>query len=196
VLPRFDLFAAALAILTLAACGQASRQEELKPQKAAIKPQGGETPAGFDERKERPAAAAQLPPGPLEKFQPPASGVITLGAGATIWIIPREAIDVAAMFPHQLLAGEITSDIAAKPTGIPIGAVVNLEILRVPADDASKTVFGLAAININGHLYKVPGAGSASLGVISLTGKPGPRFAAGTVLGWKLAQPIVLREVK
>ncbi len=152
-------------------------------------------PVGSNERKET-AAAPQPPPGALEKFQPPALGVLTLAGGATISIIPRQIIDVTTMFPHQLVAGEITRDIAAKPVGVPSGAVANLEILRFPPNDASKTIFGLAGININGHLYKVAGTGSARLGTISSGGKPRPRFATGTVLGWKLAQPLVLKEVK
>jgi hypothetical protein len=142
------------------------------------------------------ATAAKSRAGSLEKFQAPAPGVLTIAAGATISIIPRQAIDIATMFPHHLFAGEITRDIPAKPVGIPNGTIANLEILRLPPDDASKTVFGLAGININGHLYKVAGAGSTRLGVISLAGKPKPRFAAGTVVAWKLTQPLVLKEVK
>jgi hypothetical protein len=151
-----------------------------------------------------PPAPAPTRPGALEKFQPPASGVLAIPSGATISVTPNQTIDSAAVFPHQMLTGELTEDIAAKPVKIPAGANATLELIDTPLHDAAKMVFGITGVNINGHLYRVAAGKVMRLGTVAasaITAVPGAtekarRISSGTVLNWKLAQPLVLKESK
>ena len=152
------------------------------------------------------APAAPQPPGTLEKFQPPVSGTLALAAGTAIPLAPNSGIDSGSVFPHLVLTGEITADLPSRPVAIPSGSSVTLEVLEAPMRGRGEIVLGLAAININGHLFRVVGEKSARLGALPDpdAGKPdtgkaparGIHVATGTVLTWKLAQALVLKEEK
>ena len=139
----------------------------------------------------------------LQKFQPPANGVLTIAAGETLSVMATQRIAGETIFSHQMMTAEVTDAVPAQPVSIPDGASATLEVLEVPVQDIGDIVLGLAAVNINGHRYKVVGGKSLVLGPLEpeLVGgrkAPGRRTAVstGSVISWKLKVPVQLREEK
>ncbi len=139
----------------------------------------------------------------LQKFQPPADGILTIAAGETLSVVANQRISADTVFSHQMMTAEVTDAIPAQPVSIPDGASATLEVLEVPVQDKGDIVLGLAAVNINGHRYKVVGGKSQVLGPLepNLAGgrkAPGRTTAisTGSVISWKLKVPVQLREEK
>ena len=144
-----------------------------------------------------PVAPVQRTASLPENFQAPADGVISLAAGEIFPVAINQRVSEDAVFPHQLLHGEITSVVPGKPVNIPDGARVVLEVL-----ESRGVVLGLAGITIHGHSFKVSGGQPVVLGSVDTRPdaerKNGPPIVIsnGSVVTWTLKSPVRLREEK
>lgn len=150
--------------------------------------------------------AAPVEPGALERFKPPAAGRLVIPSGERVSLIFNQALSGDALYPHQMLNAEITADLRSNPTAVPAGSRATAEVLEAPLQGRSDVVIGLLAININGHFYRPAGKKAIRLGTLprppnqsdadEKLGGRGVRVPNGTVISWKIAQTVELREQK
>lgn len=144
------------------------------------------------------------------KFAAPAAGRLTLRAGTTLNLRPRQVIGAGPAQTKDVYGARILDNVEADGGTIPAETAITMEVETVPGSRGQKMACGLVAIFIGDKEYRpvgsrAKGATPPALGVLS-----GPdtsalpanirdmplRITASSLIVFKLDRAIPLEEVK